>query len=96
VKRSREKASTTYCCLQPSSQYICREGNSTIPIKMCTAINNHTSSGVVAHPAGASLDVAYRLVLVAMVEMSEGVRKHCRAVAQLSARMRKKSEGEEE
>jgi hypothetical protein len=47
-------------------------------MKMWTAMNNHTSSGVVAHPAGACLDVAYRLVLVAMVEMSEGGRKHCR------------------
>jgi hypothetical protein len=67
----------TYPCLHPSSQYMCRSGRTTTPMKMWTAMNNHTPSAVVAHPAGACLDVAYRLVLVAMVETSEGVRKHC-------------------
>jgi len=50
----------------------------TMPMKMWTAMNSHASSGVVAHPVGACFDKAYRLVLVAMVEMSEGGRKHCR------------------
>jgi hypothetical protein len=51
-------------------------------MKIQTEMNIHTSSEVVAHPAGACLVVAYRLVLVVMVVMSESGRKHSQ-IAQL-------------
>jgi hypothetical protein len=45
---------------------------------MWTQMKSQISADVVAHPGGAPLDAAYRVVLVAMVEMSVSGRKQRR------------------
>jgi hypothetical protein len=46
-------------------------------MKRRTAMKRHISTAFVDHPAGAPLDMAYRVVLAAIVDTSSSVRKHC-------------------